>query len=50
VAMKKALSKVGSVLRVTVGIVWCVADLKGYYQSHYTKEELDQMGVNFDHQ
>ena len=48
--MNKALSKVGAILRVIAGDLWCVLDPKGYALSHYTKEELDQMGINFDHQ
>lgn len=44
------VKKVGAILCGLLGVVWCVLDPKGYALSHYTKEELDQMGINFDHQ
>lgn len=46
--MKKALSKVWAMLRVIAGELWCILDPKGYALSHYTKKELEEMGIDFE--
>lgn len=45
--MKKIVKNVGAVLRGIAGVVRCVIDPKGYCLSHYTKKELDEMGIKF---
>lgn len=47
--MKKVVKKVGAILRVIAGDLWCMVDPKGYCLSHYTKEELEYMGIDFDY-
>jgi hypothetical protein len=47
--MKKVVKKVGAILKSLLGELWCIVDVKGYCLAHYTKEELDEMGINFDY-
>jgi hypothetical protein len=49
VTMKKVVKKVGAILCVIAGELWCILDPKGYALSHYTKEELEEMGIDFDY-
>lgn len=37
------------ILKSIVNFLWCMTDVKGYCLAHYTKEELDEMGINFDY-
>jgi hypothetical protein len=49
VTMLKVVKSVGAVLSVIAGGVWCALDPKGYALSHYTKKELEEMGLDFDY-
>ena len=47
--MKKLVKKAGAILCGIAGFVWCAMDPKGYCLSHYTKKELEEMGIDFDY-
>ena len=44
-----AIKKAGAILCGIAGFVWCAMDPKGYCLSHYTKKELEEMGIDFDY-
>ena len=46
--MKCVVKAVGAVLKVIAGEVWFMLDPKGYCLSHYTKKELEEMGIDFE--
>lgn len=46
--MKFVVKAVGAVLKVIAGEVWFMLDPKGYCLSHYTKKELEEMGIDFE--
>jgi hypothetical protein len=45
----KIIKKIWAILCGIVGCVWCALDPKGYALSHYTKEELEAMGLDFEY-
>lgn len=47
--MKKNVKKVGAILRAVAGELWFVVDPKGYCLSHYTKKELEEIGIDYDY-
>ena len=47
--MKRVVKKVGAIVRVIAGELWFVLDPKGYCKSHYTKKELEEMGLDFEY-
>jgi hypothetical protein len=45
--MGKVVKTAGAMLKSLLVVMWCVVDVKGYCLAHYTKEELDEMGIKF---
>jgi hypothetical protein len=43
------MKTIAKVITAILNAVWCLLDVKGYCEAHYTKEELDEMGIDFDY-